>query len=335
MSGPFDGPVDRAAIVRRVEAHPIGGDPAAMREGFERLVLSDGRDPYDEPGGSTVLGSPVLAGADGLTVLPRVDPSLSGGAERYAPDGLVIWFHGGGYVFGSPATHLRPAATLATALGAPILLPRYPLAPEHRWSAQLDRALDVARRAIEAPSPRTADGRARVVLAGDSAGGHLALVTALELARRGTPPAGLLVFSPNTDRTGLSDTREVMTPLDPMNADEDDRALARQCFGDMPDDNRHVSPVLDDLSLLPPTHIEVGDPEVLLGDSLVLRERALTAGAVCTLRVEPGLLHMAQLWTPWWPMAEASLAHAAARAQVWLQADGSERPSGGGNSTRR
>ena len=316
-------PFDRAAIVRRVEAHPVGGDPAAMRAAFAELVLGDA----DGTVPPRMLGAPVLAGGDGLSVLPHVDPAATGGAERYAPDRLIVWFHGGGYVFGSPETHLRPAARVATLTGTPVLLPRYPLTPEHRWPAQLDHALDVARRAIE--------GGARSVLAGDSAGGHLALVTALELARRGTPASGLLLFSPNTDRTGLSDTRERMTPLDPMNSDEDDRRLARMCFGAMPDDHPHVSPVLDDLTLLPPTHIEVGDPEVLLGDSLILHGRARTAGADATLHVEPGLLHMAQLWVPWWPAAEASLARAAARAGGWLQAEGSDRPSGGGNSIRR
>ena len=316
--GPFGGAVDRAAIVARIEAHPIEGTPEAMRTAFGRLVLGRARDPYDEPGGSTVLGSPVLAGADGLTVLPRVDPNDAGGAERYAPDRLLVWFHGGGYAFGSPETHGRPAAQLATMTGAPVLLPRYPLAPEHRWPAQLTHALEVASRALAAPSPRTANGRTRVVLAGDSAGGHLALVAALELTRRGTPPAGLLLFAPNTDRTGLSDTRARMTSLDPMNADADDRVLARLCFGAMPDDHPHVSPLLDDLSPLPPMHIEVGDPEVLLDDARMLHERATAAGRDATLHVQPGFLHMGQLWAPWWSEAEASLARAAARAAKWL-----------------
>ena len=318
-NGPFDGPVDRAAILRRIEVHPIDveGKPSAMRAAFERLMLGDDRDPYDRPGGSTVLGSPVLASADGLTVLPRVDPADAGGAERYAPDRLVIWFHGGGYVFGSPETHLRPAARLATLVGAPVLLPRYPLAPEHRWPAQLDHALDVSHRALTAPSAH-GSARACVVLAGDSTGGHLALVAALELARRGTPPAGLLLFAPNTDRTGLSDTRRRMTPLDPMNADADDQALARMCFGDLPAAHPHASPVLDDLGLLPPTHVEVGDSEVLLGDSMALHDRARAAGAGCTIHVEPGFLHMGQLWCPWWDTAEASISRGAIRVRDWV-----------------
>lgn len=319
--GPFATAITRDAIVDRITDHPIDteSEPETMRAAFARLVLGNDRDPYDGSDTAAVLGSPVLASADGLTVLPRVDPSLVGGGERYTPDRLVIWFHGGGYVFGAPETHLRPAARLAARLGVPILLPRYPLAPEHEWPAQFEFALDIATRALASPSPHGANGRARIVLAGDSAGGHLALVAALELGRRDMSPAGLLLFAPNTDRTDLSDTRERMSPRDPMNADRDDRRLATMCFGDMPNDHRQISPVRDDLRLLPPAHIEVGDPEVLLGDSVVLHERARAAGADCTLHVEPNLLHMGQLWCPWWEQANASVARAADRAKGWLE----------------
>ena len=313
---PFTGSIDRDAIVRRIEANPIEGSPAAMREAFAHLVLGDDCEPYDEPGAAAVLGSPVIETREGvgsLTVLPRLatdEMGGVGGGERFAPDRMIVWFHGGGYVFGSPETHLRPAARLATLTQTPVLLPRYRLAPEHRWPAPLDDVLAIIRPLL--------DLDVRVVLAGDSAGGHLALVTALELAKAGTPVAGSLLCAPNTDRTGLSDTRAAMTRRDPMNADEDDRTLATEMFGDLPNDHPYVSPVLNDLSRLPPTHIEVGDPEVLLGDSIILHERGRRAGASVTLHVEPDFLHMGQLWTPWWSPANASLDRCASSAKQWL-----------------
>ena len=179
-------------------------------------------------------------------------------------------------------------------LGVLVILPRYRLAPEHPWPAQLADGLDVLRAAQDAGQ--------RVAVAGDSAGGHLALTVALALGRDGRPPAALALFSPNTDRTGLSDTRKANTPRDPMNADEDDRSLAQMVFGD--------------LSLLPPTHVEIGDREVLLGDSQVLAQRANEAGATISLHVEPGAFHMWQLWTPWLPAADVSLRRAAAFLSV-------------------
>ena len=149
------------------------------------------------------------------------------------------------------------------------------------------------------------------ILAGDSAGGHLALVTALEMARAGRPAAALLLFSPNTDRTGLSETRTSMEDGDPMVDDAGDRALARQCFGTRDAADPQVSPLLDDLSLLPPTWIEVGTPEVLLDDSRLLHDRARKAGADVHLTVTPGLLHMGQIWAPHWAPGAESLDRAA------------------------
>ncbi len=216
-------------------------------------------------------------------------------------NGTIVYLHGGGYAFGSPRTHERIAHGLAERTGLKVLLPAYPLAPEHPWPAQLDTVLEAVR-TIRGP----------IVLAGDSAGGHLALVVALELARHGTRVAGLVLFSPNTDRSGLSTTRQTNDRLDPMVDDAGDHDLAKQAFRDLPSEHPHASPVLDDLTLLPPTYLEVGAEEVLLGDSLLLAERARSAGIDITLHVEPDGLHMGQLWAPWWPVATASLDRAAA-----------------------
>ena len=228
-------------------------------------------------------------------------PAGASGTIRCGDTGpaTVVHFHGGGYVFGSPLTHGRLGEGLANASGLGVVLASYPLAPEHPWPAQLDAAL-AACDAVDGP----------VILSGDSAGGHLALVTALELARRGTPVAGLILFSPNTDRTDLSTTRAANDAADPMVDDAGDRALAAMAFGDRPADDPQVSPLLDDLSLLPPTHIEVGGGEVLLDDSRLLAERGRAAGADVTLHVDPHGLHMGQLWSPWWPVANRSLARA-------------------------
>lgn len=280
----FEGEVRRPDILARIEAYPLGETPEAMRRDFERLVLGD--DPR--------------AGCDGV----RIEEAATG--LVVAPDGAdggdgaeVVWFHGGGYVFGSPETHLRPAAYLAREWGMTVTLPRYRLAPEHPWPAQFEDALAAV------------EGRTRPILAGDSAGGHLALVTALELSRQGRPAAGLMLFSPNTDRTGRSETRAAMSADDPMVDDDADRRLAGMCFAGIDATDPQVSPLLDDLRLLPPTWLEVGDPEVLLDDSRLLWRRANEVGAVIGAEVTEGLLHMGQLWAPWWPAACASLDRAA------------------------
>lgn len=290
--GPFDRPVTFAQVAARIEATTLGETAAAMRANFARLLLGEGG------------AGPPSDTAEALTIRPR-------GHEAAADDGpCLVWFHGGGYVFGAPETHRRAALALAAESGWPVVLPRYRLAPDHGWPSQLADAL----KAIGAIQRQ---GRP-VVLVGDSAGGHLALTAALALARDRRPAAGLVLFSPNTDRTGLSRTRVANTPRDPMNADEDDTALARLAFGGRPPDDPQVSPLLDDLALLPPTLIEVGGREVLFDDARLLAERGRLAGAAITLHVEPHAFHLWQLWTPWLPEATASLARAAAHVRALL-----------------
>lgn len=275
MAGPFEGPfqgsIGREAILARIAAHPIEGGPEARRRAFAELVLGD-----HAPG--TPYDSIRIAGEGGT----------------------IVYLHGGGYAFGSPRSHERIGAALAEATGLGVVLPVYPLAPEHPWPVQLEAAVATVE---EADGP--------VVLAGDSAGGHLALVTALELGRRGVDVAGVILFSPNTDRSGLSSTRARNEASDPMVDDEGDTELARQCFGDRPLDDLEVSPLLADLGSLPPLLLEVGRDEVLLDDSLLLAEAARAAGVPVTLHVEPEGLHMMQLWAPWWDVAAASLERAA------------------------
>lgn len=283
-TAPFSGRVSYEDVAERIASIDLGDDPSTMRERFARLLLGEAASEPPPVGTSDERGS---------LVVPPLGQDLADGGR------CLVWFHGGGYVFGSPETHWRPAAALASMLDVPVILPRYRLAPEHPWPSQLEDGLNAVRAAQDAGQ--------RVTVAGDSAGGHLALTVALALGREGRPPDALALFSPNTDRTGLSGTREANTPRDPMNADEDDRSLAQMAFGNRPDDDPQVSPVLDDLSLLPPTHLEVGDREVLLGDAQVLAQRAQEAGAEVSLHVEPGAFHMWQLWTPWLPEADASL----------------------------
>ncbi|MDF1726824.1 MAG: alpha/beta hydrolase fold domain-containing protein [Sulfitobacter sp.] len=269
MSGPD--PRDRADVARLIEEVPMEGPPARLRTQFETLAAARpmGRD-------TDVGGVPA-----------RV---FNEQAQQ-----TVIWLHGGGYVFGSSLSHARPAACLAGLLPHKIVLPDYPLAPEHQWPAQLEDACTLLD-AIEGP----------VSLVGDSAGGHLAI--SLALARPGRV-SRLALIGPNTDRSGLSKTRHRKD--DPMNDDETDAALARLCFGDRAGDDPALSPVLADLSGLPPTYLTVASNEVLLGDTLLFARAAGQAGVHVSLDVIPPLWHMWTLWPDALPQARTSLRHIA------------------------
>lgn len=289
---PFSAPVSYDDVSERAQTIDLGDAPEAMRAGFRRLLLGD--DPAPDTRPTVTLGGVEarLAGRDRL--------------DGYAgPVGL--WFHGGGYVFGSPETHARPVEVFAKALDVPVLAVRYRLAPEHPWPAQLDDARAVA-------DALRADGHG-LYLAGDSAGGHLALNLAVALGQAGEPPLGLALFSPNTDRSGLNATRALHSATDPIVDDGFDRRLAGMCFesAGLPEDHPAVSPVYAELGVLPRTHIEIGGRELLRDDAAVLYAFAKRAGADVTLHETPAAFHMWQMWTPWLREGTESLERAAAQ----------------------
>ncbi len=289
---PFTGQVSYSEVTERAATIDLGDTPASMRKGFERLLLGENPLSDDRP----------------IIQLGAVEARISGLENLDGYQGRVwIWFHGGGYVFGSPETHIRPTSAFAKTTGCPVVTPRYRLAPEHKWPAQLDDAIAVAQ-ALQQQGYE-------VALVGDSAGGHLAINTALVLAKAGTPAARLALFSPNTDRAGYNPTRAQRDAFDPIVGDAFDVMLAKMCFGDTSVSDPQCSPVLGDLSLLPPTHIEVGGTELLRDDSLVFYAFAKRAGAQITLYETPKAFHMWQVWGPWLKEGVESLERAASKTE--------------------
>ncbi len=184
--GPFSGPVGLRDVERWADSVDLGETVGEMRPAFERLLRGDAA------GSPAALGRPERIGADGLLLGANDSDWRDAGA-------VIVWFYGGGYVLGSPESHERMLAYLAASTDLPTFAPRYRLAPEHVWPSQLDDAL-LAAHAVQ-------DAGCRLILGGISAGGHLALNAALHLARAGRPADGLALLSPNTDRTGKSQTR--------------------------------------------------------------------------------------------------------------------------------
>lgn len=120
----------------------------------------------------------------------RMDPR---GVDAAA--GILIYLHGGGYVFGSSRSHGGAAAQLGAHAGVPVLLPEYRLAPEHRYPAALDDALAVYRAVLESGTPAS-----HIAIAGDSAGAHLTAALLATLTRLDLPqPTAVYLLSPVID----------------------------------------------------------------------------------------------------------------------------------------
>ncbi|MBL4834984.1 MAG: alpha/beta hydrolase [Pseudomonas sp.] len=202
---------------------------------------------------------------------------------------VVLYLHGGAYLVGSPATHRGLAAGIARASQRDICVIDYRLAPEHPFPAARDDAV-AAYRALLTRGYEPAD----ITLAGDSAGGHLTLITALELAAQGEPmPGALVCFSPVVDFTGERlHTPEAGDPL--LNRSWIEQAA--DLFPPLGMDRRDpgLSPIYADFSGLPPLLIQVGEDELLLNDSLRLAEKARAAGMQVQLERYPACWHVFQ-----------------------------------------
>jgi monoterpene epsilon-lactone hydrolase len=201
---------------------------------------------------------------------------------------VLLYLHGGAYVAYSPRSHRELAARIGRAAGCAVLVPDYRLAPEHPYPAALEDAL-------AALTWLRAQGR-RVALAGDSAGGGLALALSQRLRATGQPQAGgLALLSPWTDlaMTGTS-VQEVQD--DPTLDVARLRGAGLSYAGSADPAAPELSPLHADLTGLPPMHIEVGSGEILLSDSTRLAESAASAGVAVTLEVGEGLPHVFQVF---------------------------------------
>lgn len=246
-------------------------EPARVRRLMERLAR-----PGPAGGPAQARPSP-LAGIPALRVEPR------DGAEG----ARVLYFHGGGYVLGSPASHRPLVERLALASGACVWSVDYRLAPEHPFPAAVDDA-ETAWRAL------LADGvePGRVVLGGDSAGGNLVLALLQRARSVGLPlPAGAVLLSPWLDLEAAGGTFESHAATDYLTRE---MALSWSDLYRKGHDPRDpaVSPLHMDLAGMPPLLVQAGGAEVLLAELERFAAAARAAGAPVELSTYPGMPHV-------------------------------------------
>lgn len=206
-------------------------------------------------------------------------------------DGPVIFYiHGSGYVVCSSRTHRRLVARLSQASGLPAFSLDYRLAPEHPFPAAAD---DV--RAAYQWLLSTGHAAKDIVIAADSAGGHLAVDLIAENHRMGVAqPGALVLFSPLADLTlGLSAERERDAP-DPIISAAAARRLVDCYTAAQPVDSPRLRLALGPGVMLPPTLIQVGGREMMVADAEHLELMITRAGGACELQVWPGQVHVFQ-----------------------------------------
>lgn len=217
-------------------------------------------------------------------------------------DEVILYLHGGGFVFGWYASHKKMVAEIAKACKIRALGVDYRLAPEHPFPAPLDDCVQVYLWLVQNGTPPE-----KIIVMGDSAGGNLTLTTILALREKGValPLAGVCL-SPVTDFEGTGDSRKLIT--DPMMSRKIGNRFTEAYIGKQDKRNPLISPYYADLHGLPPLLIQVGTREMLFSDATGIAKKAEEAGVDVTLEIGQGMWHVWQLNAPFMPESNQAIA---------------------------
>jgi monoterpene epsilon-lactone hydrolase len=280
-----------------------------QRENLD-AVLRQSAFPFDSPVAEQRRLLRELSSAQPLPPGVTVTAAALGGVptaeitvEGVEPRRVVLYFHGGVYVIGDAFQAAGLAAQVGRRAGAKVISVDYRLAPEHPYPAAVDDALAAYRALLDggtAPSD--------IAVAGESAGGGLAVATLVNARDHGLPlPAAAFAMSPYADLTLAGATMETKRDADPL--------FTPQAFPPRVADyvSGHdpalglISPVFADLSGLPPLIIQAGTHELLLDDAIRLARQAATADVQVTLDITAGVPHVFQAYYPILDEATAAL----------------------------
>ncbi|MDR1541727.1 MAG: alpha/beta hydrolase [Clostridiales bacterium] len=227
-----------------------------------------------------------------------------GSASQNGAGKLIFYVHGGGFITGAGKYVKGNAILLHKIFGLPVAAEDYRLAPEHRWPAGLDDVYEAWNFAANELGYKEKD----IIVAGESAGGNLALALMHRIkAKGGNLPSHLILISPSVDLTLEQESQTANQSLDiifpsgvapviPLYADADNLR------------NVEVSPYFGDFSSMPPMYFAAGDAEVFLSDTLAAASKAQASGTIVKAHIFHGLWHAFPLMTPMIPESKTVFA---------------------------
>jgi monoterpene epsilon-lactone hydrolase len=280
-----------------------------QRENLD-AILRQGRFPVDstvsqqrrqlrELASSQPLPADLTVTAATLGGVPTAEITVDGVEPRH----VVLYFHGGVYVLEDAFQVADLASQVGRRTGAKVISVDYRLAPEDPYPAAVDDALAAYEALLQggtAPSD--------IVLAGESAGGGLAVATLVNARDHGLPlPAAAFAMSPYADLTLAGATIETKREADPLLSRELLQPRVIDYTAGQDPALGLISPIFADLSGLPPLIIQAGTHEVLLDDAIRLARQAATADVEVTLDITPGVPHVFQAYYAMLDEAAAAL----------------------------
>ena len=204
----------------------------------------------------------------------------------------ILYCHGGGYTSGNLGYSRPLASKLSHVTGFEVLAFEYRLAPEFPYPAAVEDAIRAWDHLMY-----LGYGARDVVVAGDSAGGNLALVLCHRLRAAGRRlPGALILMSPWTDMTASGRSYQERAAIDPCITMNYIQAVRKVYAGGRDLSDPMLSPLFGDLTGFPPTLIQAGTHEILLSDSIRLRDRLVSSGVPCRLEVWRDMWHVFQMF---------------------------------------
>ncbi|MEO8606541.1 MAG: alpha/beta hydrolase [Chloroflexota bacterium] len=210
--------------------------------------------------------------------------------QNNSKDRVLLYLHGGGFVFGLSALHRQMVAYLARKMGVRAMMVDYRLAPEHPFPAALDDCVAAYRWLL-----KQGFAAQHIVIAGDSAGGNLTITTLMKLRDSGDPlPTAAACLSPVADMT---DREAVFKQVyDPILHPKAARTYNQAYVARNDNHNPLISPILGDWHGLPPLLVHAGGDEILRDDAVRIEEVAKAAGVDVRLEIYPRMWHVWQIY---------------------------------------
>ncbi|GGC94028.1 esterase [Tersicoccus solisilvae] len=217
------------------------------------------------------------------------------------PAGSLVYAHGGGWVNQIVSFHWRLIADIAAEAGVVVTVPVYPLVPWGTAGETRERVVELVRSNLDAYGP--------TCLAGDSAGGQIALSAALQLKDEGIRLPMTTLISPALDLTFSNPRIPDVQPTDPWLGTEGATVFAEAWRGDLPMTDPAVSPLFGDLAGLGPLTVFIGSRDVLNPDVQLLVQKARDAGVEIIVHEKAGQVHV-------YPLLPTRIGREAAREVV-------------------
>jgi acetyl esterase/lipase len=286
---------EQRARIDAMMRHPRPEGPQSaeeLRAGFKALMAQ------------MIVPDTVRTTQTTLTNRPALHVEPAAGSRA----GTILYFHGGGFVFGSPETALSLTAHLVAKTGFVAYSVDYRLSPEHPFPAAIEDTLSAYRGLLDnGIDPST------IAFAGDSAGGGLAVTTCLAARDAGLPlPAAIVAFSPGLDATRTGESMETKEGIDPIFTRKAVEHTGAMYLAGADPHQPLLSPAVHaDLSGFPPMLIQVGTNEILLDDSTRLAARARAVGVDVILDVTADVPHVFQAFAGLLDEADEALDRAA------------------------